>query len=71
MESQEKRDREGNLLAFLQSDDLVSCSVEKLTVEVLKGAVVTCTLTLTFLTFYAGDQGGRDTRRQFEELHGQ
>ena len=41
MESQEKRDREGNLLAFLQSDDLFLGSVEKLTVEVLKGAVVT------------------------------
>ena len=34
MESGEKRDREGNLLAFLQSDDLVVGSVEKLTVEV-------------------------------------
>ena len=41
MESHEKRDRERNLFAFLQSDDLVSGSVEKLTVEVLKGAVVT------------------------------
>ena len=34
-------ERAGNLLAFLQSDDLVSGSVEKLTVGVLKGAVVT------------------------------
>ena len=37
MESQEKRDRKGNILAFLQSDDLASGSVEKLTAEVLKG----------------------------------
>ena len=40
IESEEKRDREGNPLAFLQSDDFLSGSVEKLTVEVLMGAVV-------------------------------
>ena len=40
MESHEKNDQDGNLLGLLQSDDLVSASTEKWTVEVFNVAVV-------------------------------
>jgi hypothetical protein len=72
MESQEKRDREGNLLAFLQSDDLVSASVEKLTVEVLKGAVVTWQQSNPHISDLLRRNGTKEAlMRQFEELYGQ
>ena len=72
MESQEKRDREGNLLAFLQSDDLVSGSVEKLTVEVLKGAVVTWQQSNPHISDLLRRNGTKEAlMRQFEELYGQ
>ena len=38
--AQEKGDKERNLLSFLESDDLGFASAERLTMEVLKGAVV-------------------------------
>ena len=72
MESQEKRDREGNPLAFLQSDDLVSGSVEKLTVEVFKGAVVTWQQSNPHIFDLLRRHGTKEAlMRQFEELYGQ
>ena len=72
MESQEKRDREGNLLAFLPTDDLVSGSVEKLTVEVLKGAVVTWQQSNPHIFDLLRSNGTKEAwMRQFEELYGQ
>ena len=72
MESQEKRDREGNLLVFLQSDDLVSGSVEKLTVEVLKGALVTWQQSNPHISDLVRRNGTKGALvRQFEEPYGQ
>ena len=65
-------ERAGNLLAFLQSDDLVSGSVEKLTVEVLQGAVVTWLPPNPHISDLIRRNGTRQAlMRQLEELYGQ
>ena len=75
MESQEKRDREGNLLVFLQSHDLVCGSLEKLTVEVLKGVLVTSQQSSPHISDLLRRNGTKEALlRQFckiEELHRQ
>ena len=72
MESQEKRDREGNLLAFLQSDDLVSGSVEKLNVQFLKEAVLTWQQSNPHISALLRHNGTKEAlKRQLEELYGQ
>ena len=63
----------GNVGTMLkQSDDLVSGSVEKLTTEVLKGAVVTWQQSNPHISDLLRRNGTKEAlMRQFEELYGQ